>query len=35
VLSAWSHADEILAKESGFKAGGGRWIVYVPEVQTV
>ncbi|OAN54676.1 SAM-dependent methyltransferase [Paramagnetospirillum marisnigri] len=32
LLFAWNHAQEIFAKEEGFKASGGRWLVYVPEV---
>ncbi|MBG0829108.1 class I SAM-dependent methyltransferase [Planomonospora sp. ID67723] len=32
VLFAWNHAEEIMAKESGFT---GRWIVYVPEVRII
>jgi methylation protein EvaC len=35
LLFAWNHADEIMAKEAGFKASGGRWILYVPRVHTV
>lgn len=35
LLFAWNHAAEILAKESDFVAGGGRFIVYVPEVQFI
>lgn len=32
LLFAWNHGREILAKETAFVAGGGRFIVYVPEV---
>lgn len=32
LLFAWNHADEIMAKEQGFRAAGGRWIRYVPDV---
>jgi methylation protein EvaC len=32
LLFAWNHAEEILGKEEAFRAAGGRWIVYVPEV---
>ena len=32
LLFAWNHAAEIREKEQAFIAGGGRWIVYVPEV---
>ncbi|WP_150251033.1 class I SAM-dependent methyltransferase [Nocardiopsis deserti] len=35
LLLAWNHADEIMAKETGFRAAGGRWIHYVPEVRVV
>ena len=34
VLFAWNHAREVLAKERGFMASGGEWILYVPEVAT-
>jgi len=33
LLFAWNHAAEIMAKEKSFKDAGGKWIVYVPEVQ--
>ncbi|ACY98305.1 MULTISPECIES: class I SAM-dependent methyltransferase [Thermomonospora] len=33
VLFAWNHADEIMAKERGFREAGGKWITYVPEVR--
>jgi len=32
LLFAWNHSEEIMAKEQGFRAAGGRWIQYVPEV---
>lgn len=32
LLFAWNHADEIMAKEQAFRAAGGRWIRYVPDV---
>lgn len=35
LLFAWSHADEIIAKEKEFAAAGGRWILYVPDVHIV
>ncbi|MEU2790674.1 class I SAM-dependent methyltransferase [Streptomyces sp. NPDC007100] len=35
LLFAWNHADEIMAKERAFRDGGGRWILYVPEVHVV
>jgi methylation protein EvaC len=33
VLFAWNHAEEIMAKEQGFRDAGGRWIQYVPGVR--
>lgn len=33
LLFLWNHAAEVRAKETDFAAGGGRWIVYVPDVQ--
>ena len=35
LLFAWNHADEIRENEQSFVGGGGRWIVYVPEVKVV
>ncbi|MFC5286857.1 methyltransferase domain-containing protein [Actinokineospora guangxiensis] len=35
LLFAWNHAEEIMAKEAEFRAGGGKWILYVPEVRVV
>ncbi|MFD0692235.1 class I SAM-dependent methyltransferase [Actinomadura fibrosa] len=35
LLFAWNHADEIMAKERRFRASGGRWIRYVPEVRVL
>lgn len=32
LLFAWNHAEEIIAKEKAFIAGGGKFIVYVPTV---
>ncbi|MDW7710837.1 MAG: class I SAM-dependent methyltransferase [Deferrisomatales bacterium] len=32
LLFAWNHAQEIMEKEGGFRASGGKWIVYVPKV---
>jgi len=32
LLFGWNHAEEIMAKEEEFVAGGGKWILYVPEV---
>ncbi|MEI6567708.1 MAG: class I SAM-dependent methyltransferase [Verrucomicrobiota bacterium] len=33
LLFAWNHGEEIKAKEVGFSAAGGKWIVYVPHVE--
>lgn len=33
LLFAWNHRDEVLEKESGFRAAGGKFIVYVPRVE--
>lgn len=35
LLFGWNHAEEIMAKEKGFCDNGGKWIVYVPEVQII
>lgn len=35
VLFAWNHAEEIMAKEKAFMAGGGKWIVHVPTVRVL
>ncbi|GAA3829209.1 class I SAM-dependent methyltransferase [Sphaerisporangium flaviroseum] len=35
LLFAWNHAEEIMKKEAAFRAAGGRWILYVPEVQII
>ncbi|WP_298455180.1 class I SAM-dependent methyltransferase [uncultured Cellulomonas sp.] len=35
VLFAWNHTAEVLDKESAFRADGGRWIRYVPDVEEV
>jgi methylation protein EvaC len=32
LLFAWNHAEEILANEHEFRARGGKWILYVPDV---
>jgi methylation protein EvaC len=32
LLFAWNHATEIMEKEGAFRAAGGKWIMYVPEV---
>ncbi|MFC9585303.1 methyltransferase domain-containing protein [Streptomyces yangpuensis] len=35
VLFAWNHAEEIIAKEQGFRDAGGQWIRYVPDVRVL
>jgi methylation protein EvaC len=35
LLFAWNHAEEIRQNEQAFIAAGGRWIVYVPNVEVV
>lgn len=35
LLFGWNHAEEIMAKEQAFKTSGGKWIVYVPQVQVL
>ena len=35
LLFGWNHAEEIMTKEQGFRAAGGKWIVYVPKVQVL
>ncbi|MFE0788372.1 methyltransferase domain-containing protein [Streptomyces mutabilis] len=35
LLFAWNHAEEIMAKEREFRAGGGRWILYTPAVHVL
>ncbi|MDX3195182.1 class I SAM-dependent methyltransferase [Streptomyces sp. MN03-5084-2B] len=35
LLFAWNHAEEIMAKEQAFRAAGGQWIHYVPDVHVV
>ena len=35
LLFAWNHAEEIMAKEQKFIESGGRWIVYIPQVQVL
>lgn len=35
LLFAWNHGEEIMAKEHGFKAAGGEFLVYVPEVKVL
>jgi methylation protein EvaC len=33
LLFGWNHAREIRAKETAFRASGGKWIEYVPDVR--
>lgn len=35
LLFAWNHMQEIMNKEKLYNDGGGRWIVYVPEVKVI
>ncbi|MHC0433586.1 methyltransferase domain-containing protein [Streptomyces sp. O3] len=35
LLFAWNHAEEIMTKEQEFRAAGGKWILYVPDVHVV
>ncbi len=35
LLFAWNHGEEIMAKEQAYKAAGGKFIVYVPEVKVL
>ena len=35
LLFAWNHGEEIMAKEERFKAAGGKWLVYVPQVGVI
>ena len=35
LLFAYNHAKEIMEKEKEFKACGGNWIIYVPEVKII
>lgn len=35
LLFAWNHAEEIMEKEQEFRAAGGKWIMYVPDVHVV
>ncbi|MFE9643726.1 methyltransferase domain-containing protein [Streptomyces sp. NPDC006365] len=32
LLFAWNHAEEIMSREQEFRAAGGKWILYVPDV---
>jgi methylation protein EvaC len=33
LLFAWNHGKEIIANEHTFQQGGGKWLLYVPEVE--
>lgn len=35
ILFAWNHREEIFAKETAFRESGGRWILYMPNLQVV
>jgi methylation protein EvaC len=35
LLFAWNHAQEIMDKEAAFRATGGKWLVYVPDVGVI
>jgi methylation protein EvaC len=35
VLFAWNHITEIMEKETAFVNGGGKWIVFVPQVKVL
>lgn len=35
LLFAWNHAAEIFEKEQAFRAGGGKWITFVPKVAVI
>ncbi|MDB4945224.1 MAG: SAM-dependent methyltransferase [Labilithrix sp.] len=35
LLFGWNHSVEIMAKEEAFRAAGGKWLVYVPEVKVM
>lgn len=35
LLFGWNHGEEIMANEMAFKSVGGKWIVYVPQVQVL
>jgi methylation protein EvaC len=35
LLFAWNHAQEIISREEQFRRSGGKWIVYVPNVETL
>lgn len=35
LLFAWNHGEEIMDKEEDFRAWGGKWVVYVPQVTVI
>ena len=35
VLLAWNYADAIIAKETGYRNGGGKFIIPVPEIKII
>jgi methylation protein EvaC len=35
LLFAWNHAKEIMENEGAFRASGGKWIVYVPQIDVL
>jgi len=35
LLFAWNHGEEIIEKETAFKASGGKFILYVPDVKII
>ena len=35
LLFGWNHSVEIMAKEEAFRAAGGKWLVYVPDVKVI
>ncbi|MEA9598550.1 class I SAM-dependent methyltransferase [Polynucleobacter sp. AP-Sanab-80-C2] len=35
LLFAWNHAKEIFEKEDEFRAAGGRWVLFVPDLRVI
>jgi len=35
VLFSWNFADEVLAQQAEYRAGGGRFLIPIPEIQLV